>query len=184
MKGENLLLKLTPKGIEIGKPFGGSAQISSMDVAGALAGISNPAYLYAEVVFLGDTTKNMQEALILYTRHLASRIAQAENWKVDDIKLDICAHLAVIEHKHPGKCKTCNGSGEILTAKVAKVCPSCNGVGSKRMTNAQLGRALGVSKDAARKTWQYRYEQIYLALYDYEQEIARHLYKQFYTEVA
>ncbi len=55
------------------------------------------------------------------------------------------AALAEWMHSH---CKTCDGSGSVVSgAKVVGCCQTCNGTGTRRFTDGERRRALGLDAD-------------------------------------
>lgn len=184
MKGEHLIIKLSPKSISIGEPGGGIVEISNSDIAAALAYGKLPemAVLYALAVFIKD--RNTMGAFLGESEKIARQTALVKKWRLIEGRdtIEKCGRLAAYEHLEPhiGMCKTCGGSKYTLDRyRVAKQCKSCEGTGRRQITDRDMAEFIGVDRKTARECWRSRYDYLYQDFFVYEQLAAHHLYRQF-----
>ena len=200
MSTEQLLSKLTPSSVVVentaakhhksrkrqflpvahGKasPTKKTAQISSSDVAGALAGLSDNVYYYALARFADDRGAAKKCWSIL------NKIA-TERWpEITPAQCNVLALLA-IEGKIWGKqCKSCDGQ-KVVVNMMGKFddCPRCRGSGISGISGVHAARMLGITPAAYCQTWANRVALLQSELDKFESIALAHIKKQFSNQI-
>lgn len=173
-----LLSKLAPHAkFPNGEPPGGIPAITMEDVAGACAGMSRHAYLYALAKFCLD--KSVMPELRRENRRMTIHRAELDGWRSDPEKVLVLADLALSEALSPRTCKRCRGA-KILHNQ--KQCPDCGGKGRLGANGAQCAEAMGVARQSWAQTWARRLEGVVGDLLMLEDDISRHIRRRVYFE--
>jgi hypothetical protein len=144
-----------------------AGQLSRLEVAGLLKGLSPEAVNLALAKYCGDL--GAERALIAQVRTWAAGVAVKEQWPVvrgRPTVVNMCA-LAVMEVVRPNRCATCKGTGY----KGVRLCQSCNGVGVKGLAGVVVAEACGLDGSNYLKTWRRRYEVVLQRVSDYESDV-------------
>lgn len=86
------------------------------------------------------------------------------------------ASLALFELKQDGKCISCHGSG--TKPGTYRVCRKCKGEGRRPLTEIFKYDWICISRQAWR-TWQYRYNRIYMGVQAWKEEFDDHIIRHF-----
>jgi ribosomal protein L40E len=175
MSKAELMAKMTPHGVQItGMGFGGTTNLSALDVAGALGmgGLSHPAYLFGLLKYCGD--HQVLGRLDRIVRGYVFTLGKAERWNLTDDQICGLSRLAVFENLHVRTCGKCNGSGTIA----AKACDKCEGTGRLPMSNRQRATIAGIPETSFRREWKSRAQRCYGIVQNWESELITHLHKQ------
>tara|TARA_R110000822_G_scaffold117213_3_gene249313 strand:+ start:87 stop:611 length:525 start_codon:yes stop_codon:yes gene_type:complete len=132
----------------------GNRGITSTDVAACLIKLDRMTYLYSLSKFALDN--NCRSELNL----LAVKEAVNSGFKLNEHETNrttaILALTALEIAIHPNKCNKCKGVGEINLLHRVEVCESCQGVGSRAISERNLAKILGVTLFQSRKVWKKR----------------------------
>lgn len=173
-----LLSKLAPHAkFPNGEPPGGIPAITMEDVAGACAGMSRHAYLYAMAKFCLD--QNVMPELRRANRQMTAHKAGLEGWRCDPQRVLILADLALDEALAPRVCRRCRGAA---LQQNQRACPACNGKGRLGADGGQCSRALGVSRQSWCQVWRRRLDDVVRDLIFLEDGISRHIRRRIYRE--
>lgn len=146
MAVEQLLAKLTARGAVLGAVGGGQAEISSADVAAAIAfaGVGRTADRLIRFLYCGDEAQAplLQAALVHELRRQVP---------VERALLHRLVRLALLELTTRALCKACDGSGH--DGRLA-TCPTCGGGGLRPFSQ----RTRAVALDLSLTTFQRHYE--------------------------
>lgn len=148
-----LLSKMTAKGILIdGTGFGGEVELTSADVAAALAGTNGLTLDFILLKYCGDETV-IRRLVELFAREVRYRykdlsIPESETYAVEVISENIGGDL----------CGTCNGTGTYRY----KNCLGCKGTGKR----ARSGRARAEALNISRHEYEKRGDKIFRRLSD------------------
>ena len=151
-----------------------SLKVTASDVAACLTRVDRFTYLYGLAKFAGDYGSNpelISLALIAANKHQFERSAKEP--KLIIYKLGL---MALLLSTRPQLCRKCGGVGELTVGNELIQCPSCEGVGVKKIPSRKLKRILGVSGWRAR-LWQKR---LSLLLSEYsvmESEISKAIHR-------
>ncbi len=168
-----LLAKLAPHAkLPDGSAPGGITTLTAEDVAGACAGMSRHAYLYALVKFAGYHDAGTVSALRVENRWAAARIARLKGWKIDARRVARLADLALTLSLCPPICRRCGGGG---VTHSQRQCRACGGSGAGReMSAREKARAVGVDHKSW-PTYAPRLDVLLLELSFFDDHIARHV---------
>lgn len=152
MNAMRLLAKMTAKGVAIGGTGGGAVEISSMDVAAAIAfaGVTRTADRLVRFLYCND---GAQEALLqaALVHELRTRV------KVERPLLAGMVRLALVELATRSICRTCGGSGYKATA----LCESCSGGGLKPLGQRERAAYLGLPRTSFQRHYEEPANQVY-----------------------
>jgi len=150
------------------KPLGDN--LSAMDVAGAMAGMSERCYHFALAKYCSDSRS--ANKLWELMRELA-----AELWP--KISTDQATALALISMESvlwSVQCRTCKGTKMIMKSQTKYVeCTTCNGTGIGRTSGRKCASMLGISETAFRKTWNDRVAILQYTLSEYDYLATKHI---------
>lgn len=166
-----LLSKLAPHAkFPNGEPPGGIPKITMEDVAGACAGMSRHAYLYALAKFCLD--ESVLPELRRANRQMVAHKAGMESWRCEPSMVLGVADLALDEALVPRGCKRCGGAG---LQHNQRPCPSCGGKGRLGIGGGNGASALGISRQSWSQTWRRRVDGVVSDLLELDDDISRHI---------
>ena len=177
MSAELLLARLNAKTQSFTSRGSGFNALTSLDVAAALAGAPQPAQRTALAAFAGfpePLLPGLVEARLY-------RLAKSERWKGWEGRLNLIARAAVWEYCEPPRCGACEGRAIVYTPQPSN-CQACNGSGYGRLSASRLCDAIGVSLEAWKGEWRYRYDRAYAIVAGWGGEALSHLYRRLSTE--
>jgi hypothetical protein len=149
-----LLAKMTAKGILIdGGGFGGEVQISPADVAGALSGISGPAYDYVLLKYCDDRSVSRRLLSAFAEKILESEKRQPGKFSAREAVR--FASVIITNAIGDGNCKTCKGTGIYRYKK----CAGCDGAGKRPKSNRAIAEALGLTPHQFKTTGERIYRE-------------------------
>lgn len=147
-----LLAKLTAKGVAMdGAGFGGVPNLTSSDVAGAMAGLTPPVYQLLRLKYCGE--EEMRPVVV--ERVAFSLLGYAMTGDID-LKVSTVRNLAalVVDLVMKGAlCGSCGGTGMLITDATAKDCGVCRGSGRANMTQKAAADFLGIDKRTYTKNY-------------------------------
>ena len=142
-----ILGRLTASGTDISGSGGGHSigGLKPSDIAGSLAGLSNPAYYLTMAKFCDDSAARFD-----LIRHV-SQLLEAEDHKQapGPACFDMLAVAIVYQAVDCGLCRNCQGTGVVD----GQDCARCEGVGKKRLTRTAAAVASGVTRRHFVKYW-------------------------------
>lgn len=173
-----LLSKLAPHArFPNGEPPGGIPKITAEDVAGACAGMSRHAYLYALAKFCLD--ESVLPELRRSNRQMAAHKAGLQGWRCDPVSVLLLADLALDEALSPRTCRRCRGS---KLQQNQRQCPWCAGKGYLGIDGGRGAEIVGVSRQAWQQTWRRRADEMVADLLALEDDISRHIRRRVYRD--
>lgn len=191
-----LMAKLTVRGLRIdsGGAGGGPLMIAAEDVAGALGmGRLKPqAALVGSATFCDDNRAQLE--LTAWVQQELHRRCRRNDWKTD--YCEGLAQLCVFELVHPLRCVHCLGRGHTwlqiperrgertVLVERWRACPRCNGSGRKRLTVRDRAAVAQIGKSQFADVWAERADAMLSDLYGLQDDVLRHLWKQFADEAA
>jgi len=146
-----LLARLTTHGIMIGHIPGGTPELLTLDIAGALGMMHDKrgaAMLLAKYTLDGEAMR----ACMAHWRMMVAREAYRNGW-VHPERQRAVADYTYGEWLDAQRCRSCKGVGEQMTehGKVLK-CDACEGTGLRKIGLRAPARALGMSAEGYRKS--------------------------------
>ncbi|MCE7521948.1 hypothetical protein [Alloalcanivorax xenomutans] len=190
------MAKLTTRGLRIdsGGTGGGPVTIAAEDVAGALGmGRLKPqAVLVGRATFCDDNRAQLE--LAKWVQQELHRRCRRNGWKTD--YCEGLAQLCVFELVHPLRCVHCLGRGQlwlqvperrgerIVLVERWRTCPRCKGSGRKRLTVRDRAAVAQIGKSQFADVWAERADAMLSDLYGLQDDVLRHLWKQFADEAA
>ena len=126
-----------------GEGFGGIADLSQTDIAASLSGLRGQTYQLMRLKFCGD------ESVRRDLQHSITMQILVDGIRDDtDVSAKVAvalARLIIDEAMRSQVCRSCGGTGTILSDSEAKDCPSCSGSGRRSLSQRAAARAAGVS---------------------------------------
>lgn len=176
-----LLAKLTAHGVNItGQGFGGRPDITESDVAGAMAGLQKESYELLRLKYCDDVS---------YYRSVADGVSWRMLGRAMYGDFDISAKAAtkaamiVVDQAVRGPvCRTCQGTGTVVTKDSAKDCNPCHGTGRRQMTSNAAAKFMGVGRDTYVRKYERIVNQHVAELESYESAGISHLRRKFSEE--
>lgn len=152
MRAENLLAKLTARGLVISGDVGGAGSVGldRMDVAAALAMMPTISGLLLLTVFCDDHKGD--RALLGLLADEIQRTARSRI--VSRSQAEQMAFLALFEACRPKRCQPCAGRGELLRYGVAASdCPTCDGTGRAAYSVRERAALAQVPRSTFGRAW-------------------------------
>lgn len=140
------LAMLTPKSLDLDHVPGGIAELTQMDIAGALHRLNRFEHELLRVKYCGDAPHELYESCLMW--------AMEQDWKLSHGKTEESVLFALSEAVGSNRCRSCNGVSELLIDSKVETCPACNGSG---VYYAAPPRGCGESVEKLRQ-WLHRLE--------------------------
>ncbi len=115
------LAMLTPKSLDLDHIPGGIAELTQMDIAGALHRLNEFEFELLRAKYCGGAPHK------LYARCFTW--AMRQGWGLPKGKTEQSVIFALSEAIGSNRCESCNGVSELLINNRVEVCPACNGSG-------------------------------------------------------
>jgi hypothetical protein len=177
-----LLALLNGKGVQYEMGRGGLPKVTSLDVAGALAGlpdhIQRYAYLLAGAALRPADTKRVGNALKVKVRDdLVKSKATPKTATLDKIAEGIARCALVQRLKAKGECTMCHGVGKLRADVRMVTCGKCDGTGRAVYTLKERVEIVGlrISAVAYAKTWVAFEERAMSYVYEWDELIRGNL---------
>ncbi len=147
----------------------GAGALQGVELAGYLAGLSQPATWLAMAKYMGDDDSLVR--LRGYVRTWVNGQSLNEGWfgGDDDMTRVLMADLPVTEVVSPMVCKRCNGVGFVS----AKTCPKCGGSGHVLMSERSIASRLDLHPETFRRRWRDRYGRVLAMVQALDADISR-----------
>ena len=157
------------------------------DVCYALGGLEPIVSKFARFKYAGEERHHSDVLQHIY--HEIMKMGKVQGWKhrppcYRGANLDVrgwfalrLAELALQEAAGEHRCKRCHGRGIIHTGYKNIDCWNCEGSGEQKMSDKYRAKFMGMSGQAWRMAWRYRFRQHILGIFDvFEFEIAKALH--------
>jgi len=115
------LAMLTPKSLDLDHIPGGIAELTQMDIAGALHKLDKFEHELLRVKYCGDPAHGLYASCLMW--------AMEQDWDLPRGKTDATVMFALSEAVGSNRCSSCNGVSELEIDNKIEVCPACNGAG-------------------------------------------------------
>lgn len=141
------------------------------DIAACMSGLESGPYLLLRYLWCQDgTVENELRAIIQQEVYV---LANHNSWgcKNNINRLNALSKMALYEFQKVNLCKPCKGTG----VKLNQVCARCNGSGKKKMTQAERAKVCGIKPSNWVRSWEQKYEEIYLLLVDWNEKGISHI---------
>lgn len=115
------LAMLTAKSLDLDHVPGGVAELTQMDIAGALHRLNRFELELLRVKYCGDAPHELYASCLMW--------AMEQGWKLSQGKTEESVLFALAEAIGPNRCRSCNGVSELLIDSKVETCPACNGSG-------------------------------------------------------
>lgn len=168
------LTKLNAKSLNMQSAGGGgNGALTAMDIAGAMAAISDPLgsplmrYKYA-----GDRSSKAVLLERFYLRILG--VAEKKEWNAKKVSYYGLLAMGVLEEFCDKRCTKCGGRGIWVNNRgVTKTCERCEGTGHYMPTDSARARVLEMSKQSYANGWGDRWEECISMLAEVEATASR-----------
>lgn len=152
----------------------GAGALQGVELAGYLAGLSQPATWLAMAKYMGDD--NSLVSLRRYVRTWVIDLASREHWFDGVVAMPhlVLSDLPVDEVVAPSVCKRCHGVGFVS----AKVCGKCGGSGHVLMSDRGVAARLDMHPEAFRRRWRDRYGRVLSLVQGFDSDVQRAVSRQ------
>jgi len=165
MCGREMLTKLTAGAVKLdGGGGGGIPALAGCEAAGMLAGLSDEATAMALYRYAGN--QGLEHVLFYAAYRRIVDLAGRDKWSipVGEEMLRKLTKCALFELLGTGICPRCHGTGQVIAdvdgVRKCCTCPSCQGIGRRRLLDGQVAAVIHRSERQYRETWKPRYQLI------------------------
>lgn len=137
--------------MDSGAPATGGSELSGIELAGLLSGLSDEEMAWAILVYVGEAAR--YEYVRELVRQHALSLKRRQHWRAaSDDQAIVLADVAFEDVVSPGRCPRCHG----VCYVGAKVCGKCQGSGQVRRSDRQIAAALDVCLRSFQDSWARR----------------------------